>query len=313
MKTISCLLVFLVFLPPAAAGRPRRPAAAAPMEVDAAEVKRCGDQCEFVNGHTAAATPAATVSQAMAPPGDDSDKFFVSIIQQPGDAVSQQLLDDWQRSQWLQAVGVPGGLDSWSHCTIYAAGDNSQDWRWADISFEGLPSVVITAPRSGVYGDAASVVYQSDGYDGDARGLAEAMTSAIRQYVAVFADRVQAAEPTATAPPPWETEEDATPRTRPLVDRVPRIPPAERPLLRVIPWGLLVSGLAGGVTLPLIVGAIIFALRRVRSYRVAAGINTILTDDQMARLIDLLNTIGVDEAEPDERSVNKKRSRKKPR
>jgi len=277
--------------------------ATAPMEVDQAEIRRCGDMVELVAGRES--TAAGAVSEAMAPPADDADKFFISIIRAAADDVSDQLLEDWDRSPWLRSLAIPHDLASWSHCTVFTAGDQSQDWRWSDIDLEGLPTILVTPPRSGIYGDPSTVIYQSDGYDGDSRQLATDISDTIKTYVENHA-RSQGLE--ATSPPPWDVPAEDGARREPHRERIPRIPPLERPGIR-LPWSLLFSGLTG-LSLPLVVAAVIWVLHAVRKHRKAAGKPQILTDAQMEKLVDLLSTIADDE---EEEELPERATRKKPR
>ena len=275
---LVAVIITLITTTAAAELRPRRifrpaadaatPAAGQVMEVDAAEVFRCGDQCHLITGHEA--TIQGVVSEAMAPPANDADKFYVSIIRQPNDPACERLLDDWVTDPSLRSLAIPGDLRSWSHCTVYTAGDESQDWRFSDIQISGYPTVLITPPRSGIYGDAATVIYQADGYDGNGQAMAEDMSSAIRRYVGMYAAHQGLQAEAEASPPPWDTPAEDGERRRPQLERIPRIPPAERPGLRLIPWSLIFTGLTG-FSLPVLVGAGSWSLRELRAARKAAG------------------------------------------
>jgi len=292
------------------ASDPATPAAGQAMEVDAAEVFRCGDQCHLITGHEA--TIQGAVSEAMAPPANDGDKFYVSIVRQPNDPACERLLDDWATDSNLRSLAMPGDLRSWSHCTVYTAGDESQDWRFSAIEITGYPTVLITPPRSGIYGDAATVIYQADGYDGDGRAMAADMSAAIRRYVGLYAAHQGLQAEAEAPPPPWDTPAEDGERRRPQLERIPRIPPAERPGFRLIPWSLIFTGLTG-FSLPVLVGAGIWLLARIRAARKAAGSEMILSDDQMARLVALLETIGADEDEnkPERRPPGRPRKKRR--
>jgi len=152
--------------------------------IDPHEIVRRGNRVEAVNTtatHAQASTDADVLA-ALAPPADDSHKWFISVITLDGCAPCKRLLADWQSSPALAAFAQPGNpRASWAHLNIYAAEDETQTWRWKNIAVKSYPTILLQPPRHGRYGNAATVVLQKSGYNGAPSELAAQLRAAIEK------------------------------------------------------------------------------------------------------------------------------------
>jgi hypothetical protein len=141
---------------------------------------------------TIQAGPETGVRRAMAPPLDDSDKWFVNFIgagshsSDKEKAATKLLLDDVKTLKF-KAYVKPDVADSWSHWQEYREDDPlQQDWLAPirpKLKAVGLPAIVIQPPSSGKYGPNKTVVCVVGGYDGDARKLQELIRVRVEAYI----------------------------------------------------------------------------------------------------------------------------------
>lgn len=122
--------------------------------------------------------------ELLAPPADDSHKWFIVIFTGKNCASCDKLKSDWSKSQHLQAWAKPGDpKNSWAHFTEFRSHDGTQRWRFERYRVNSLPTIVIQPPRNREYGEPSTVVFQQSGYDGDPEKLSQKMGSALRDYV----------------------------------------------------------------------------------------------------------------------------------
>lgn len=162
-------------------------AAAHAQSIDTREIVRRGNRVEVVNSTAAHAhnNNDAAFLAALAPPADDSHKWFITLITLDGCAPCKRLVADWQTSPALTAFAQQRDpKSSWAHLNIYAAEDETQAWRWQNIAVKSYPTILVQPPRSGIYGNAATVVLQKSGYNGQPEQLAEQLRAAIKRHVA---------------------------------------------------------------------------------------------------------------------------------
>jgi len=200
---------------------------AAPPEVDAAEVMRLGDVVQHVSGIRQDATDIFV--EAMGVPEDDSDKWFISVLTMQGCAPCAKLKTDWESSPWLRALADPHDpKKSWAHYAVYNREDKSQAFRFAGLNVKSYPTIIVQPPRSGRYGEPATVVYQS-GYGGDPEKLARQITAAVRQYVKTLdgGAREGSTDSVAGSDPPWTP----TPKIDPIGPDGSPVFPDGRPLI----------------------------------------------------------------------------------
>lgn len=201
-------------------------------QVERDEVIRRGDFVQMV-GMGPRAYIDELFAQAVAPPADDSAKWFVYIITMQGCQPCERLKADWNKSADLLAFAKPDDpANSWAHFTIYDKDDTSQAFRFSKIQLTSFPTVIVQPPRNKAFGDPKTVVFQHTGYDGDARKLASAMSTAIKRYVATLPKRDGVAQ---GVRPPWSPPPKPSPNPpvvipdQPLVVPGPNIPPDPTP------------------------------------------------------------------------------------
>lgn len=152
-------------------------------EVDSAEVHRRGDYVTVVGeGSRGAADEAYT--RAMAPPLDDSDKWFVSVFYDESDT-SKKLLKDFDNDASLLAfVYAQEPYKPWAHYNVYNVKDATQKWRVDGFKVTTVPTIVVQPPRNGIWGSPRTVVFHSGNYlYQDPQALGTMMSSAVQQYV----------------------------------------------------------------------------------------------------------------------------------
>lgn len=282
---------------------------AASVEVDRAEVLRMGNLVQPLGQGIGAAGTDAFV-EAMGPPASDADKWFISVLSMRGCGACEQLKRDWATSRHLLALAHPNEpKESWAHYNVYLREDRSQAFRFENLKVTAYPTVLVQPPRNGRYGDPKTVVFQSV-YGGNPEQLAENITRAIRLYVSKFeATQVprHAAGAVRQGPvgidPPWQP----APQVDPFVPSVtpafpnarPLIPPIfdERKPLFEIPWASIITALATGVSLPVIIAVAIWLIYFIREKRKAAGKPLLLDDETLERLVELLREVAQSEAQ----------------
>lgn len=256
--------------------------------------------------HSLQSSVAGQADDVIGMPADDSHKWFVTMITSRGCSACERLKADWKASPHLQAWARPGDqAESWAHYNEFVHGDRTQDWRWEGIKIAAYPTILIQPPRSGQFGNPATLVWQFSGYSGDPEKLSAAMANAVRAYIAKQQYRQQksgyvhtglqadtegieqspgegdiAIDPpfpltpvTPTpATPAWPFPTTPTTPTVPTVPTNPTLPAAMTMLLQVL-TGLL----AGGGTTNLLLIALI-GVQLWRAFRKATG-QPLLLDD----------------------------------
>lgn len=262
-------------------------------QVDRDETLRRGDMVTRAGSGPRDAGIGA-IADAMAPPADDSNRFFFSVILD-GSEASRQLESDLAKNDYLRAFVRPDEpRTSWAHFNRYQWNDNTQSWRWKSIKVSSYPVILIQPPRNKRYGDPATVVCQLNGYT-DAKTASNKIRKAVAEYVRRQAE-------TAPTPGPRQTEQErgydspfALPPATPSPAPAPpmpafEIPPQMQPQPNVNAGALLVSALVsllGGNLTNLLLLAIL-AMQGWRYYRTKSGLPTLLADDQFSALIDTL-------------------------
>lgn len=155
------------------------------------EIIRRGDVVEEL-GQVRTDSPQAYVFAALAPPPDDSHKWYISLITKENCPWCELLKKHFAETEELRAwVNVENQAESWAHYNVYRQEDRTQDWRWKNLHIRGYPTLIVQPPRNREWGDPAAVVMQKTGYDGNARALSTAMRKAIETYVRALQTRGQ--------------------------------------------------------------------------------------------------------------------------
>lgn len=133
-----------------------------PGEVDFAEVARWGDRV-VVSGEGARAGAEVLYTQALAPPADDSDQWYVTVWGSSQDAATAALVKAFERDGNLAPFIATPPADPqaqekprpWAHFNVYYADDPMQKWRFDAFSIPlagPFPVVTIQPPRNGAMG-----------------------------------------------------------------------------------------------------------------------------------------------------------------
>jgi len=182
--------------------------------VDQSEIVRMGDMVQHVDGKAHGQSDVDTFVEAMRPPEDDSDKWFISVVGSEGCGACQRLKRDWSQSSSLLALANRDNpKESWAHFNWYYSEDQSQAWRFKNISITEYPTVIVQPPRNGRYGKGSTVVYQAAGYNGDPQKLAKDIVASVRMYVSKLENHPSVATDFGVNPPwrPAPNDEQVVP------------------------------------------------------------------------------------------------------
>lgn len=151
-------------------------------EVFEAEVFRRGDAIQSLGSWSDSSD--AVVLDALAPPPDDSHKFFITVLTKDKDPESETLKRDFQTQKDLHSW-IADGKDelAWAHYTVIRSEDATQREFFKDVKYSKLPLLIVQPPANGVYGDNSTIIAQSEGYDGDYMKLSHLIRDRITQYV----------------------------------------------------------------------------------------------------------------------------------
>lgn len=288
-------------------------------EVDTAEVLRRGDMVTQAGTGIASNPDELAYLTAIAPPADDSHKWFVTVITSKtiNTPQGEKLKSDFRNAPELLAfVAAPEEAKSWAHYNEYLAEDTTQQFRLKDYKLAGYPAIVLQPPRDGSWGSAATVVFQSSEYNGDSKKLADAIRSSIRAYsakmhtlgypkLAIKSPRLDssvvvnggARQQPAGVDPPFRQYTDPLPPD-------PRMPSQYPPASQVSPngnplslLGLLISSLFGGQSLSMLAALAIFVNTAMycwdwyRAWLKNQGKEPVFTDAQKAEIAAFLTSI----------------------
>lgn len=160
-----------------------------------AEILRRGAMVEHVNGLRSgdeAEADAEAFVEAVAPPADDSHKWFFTLVVTRGCQWCEKMRSDFANSQYLKPwVNVKDSKESWAHWQVVQIEDQSQAWRWKNVRPTRFPALIIQPPLNRSFGDPATVVYMHQGYL-EPEKLDAAIRTAIREYTRKVAPQYRA-------------------------------------------------------------------------------------------------------------------------
>lgn len=232
-------------------------------EVDKDAVLRRGDYAEHIQPGTIRNPAQVLWGQVSGPPPSDAHKWTIGVIYHPKCPTCAKLKTDWASDAELRAFAKPeleNQKDSWAHFGWYDKDDASQQWRWANLKVTAYPTIIVSPPRNGEYGEPKTVVCQQTyGKGSTPSQLAKDIRQGITRYLGTLprkaADDELAALPGSgviAAPSPVQVK----PKADPPVDvgilpadptqhlRVP--PPPPNPILPSGGFGWLPYLLGGG-------------------------------------------------------------------
>lgn len=201
------------------------------------EIQRRGAMVERI-GPAAEVHAGGHLVDALAPPPDDSHKWFLTLVVARDCPACEQMRADFKRSPALAAWVCPQEAHrSWAHWQVIQADDASQAWRWQEVPLSRFPAVILQPPINRVFGDPHAVVYLHQGYL-PPEELSDGIRRAIRRYVGKLAS-APAARGTASHPPAPPHRAGAAPLTSlPAGNSPPQGPaplPARGPLSANVP------------------------------------------------------------------------------
>jgi hypothetical protein len=164
------------------------------------EIQRRGTMVEHVRG-TEGETDEALLAfvEAVAPPADDSHKWFFTLVVTRGCPWCDKMRADFASHPKLKAwVNVKDPKQSWAHWQVIQIEDQSQAWRWKNVKPTQFPTLIVQPPMNRSFGDPATIVYMHQGYI-DPDKLDEELRAAIRAYTKKVAPQYQA----------WKREQSA--------------------------------------------------------------------------------------------------------
>jgi len=280
-------------------------------QVDISEVIRRGDMVEHVNGIAQNENdPKNRLIEEMAVPEDDSGKWFVSVVSTPGCPHCEKLKSDWKTNEYLRSLAIPGDPHkSWAHLAFYTKGDQSQDWRWKNITFRGYPTIIVQPPRSGEYGPVSDIVYLHAGYPGPeklTRGIIDAIKLRISTVTTKAMQIRGPPDNVVGVDPPWDIQPKPDRNTRPLLPRlVPDVPPKEAPA--PFPGWAIPTLMAGGPLAWVGIAALAwFGFTQIREWRKRQGDKLLINDQMMAMLESLAKKFDIERDPPSPTEEKKK-------
>lgn len=137
---------------------------------------------------TIAAGEIDIIADALAPPEDDSHKWFITLVTQdkcqPCEALKAAFIQKEPLKAW---VNVDDVAKSSTHYQVRRVEDSTQkDWMKsleAEIQKGVFPLLVIQPPRNGEFGPNKTVVAVLHGFDGDCEKYSQRIRDAIVNYV----------------------------------------------------------------------------------------------------------------------------------
>lgn len=129
------------------------------------EIARRGTMVEHVTGITDEDPAREAFLAAVAPPPDDSHKWFLTLVVTRGCKYCEQMRADFERDERLRVwADVKDPKQSWSHWQVVQIEDPSQAWRWKSVKPTRFPTIILQPPINRSFGDPATVVYMHQGY-----------------------------------------------------------------------------------------------------------------------------------------------------
>lgn len=167
---------------------------------------------------------------ALAPPADDSGKWFITLIYKPGDADSEAMRNtiahDPDVRAWIDAGDPHHSVTHYQERSVTDA--TQRDWLAAvqsAIEKGGLPVVLLQPPLSGKFGPPKTIVKTLHGKM-TGRNLVEKLTDAVLAYVETLESSIGVQQPSSGNPvgvaPPFNVQPPAAPAP-------PVQPPADAP------------------------------------------------------------------------------------
>lgn len=172
------------------------------------------------------------MAEALAPPIDDSAKWFLTLVYRPNEQQSMALKQVIETSPAMRAwVHVREPSHSTLHYQVRSIDDGTQrDWLrnlQPAIQKNGLPCVVIQPPHNGRFGKNETIVKMLHGVPAGAslKEQGEALSVCLRDGIVAYVQAIERPRGGIGVPPPFET------KPRPRDEAPPADAPVEWPVL----------------------------------------------------------------------------------
>jgi hypothetical protein len=237
------------------------------------EICRRGASCERVNGYQAANPLEQAFYEAMQPPSDDSDKWFITIYSSPNCPACEAMKDAFASDPVLKSWGDKDNpKDSATHFHIIDVKEPTQGWRHGRISGSQFPALIIQPPLNGKYGEATTALPKIIGFT-DAKSLARDIRDTCKTYIEQY-----------VKPDPLAKADTKTPF---------KLDEQKKTFFQVEPehkqMDLINLLLATPYAKEMMLALAVFGLIRYRKTILAKGMQPFLDEDQFADFIAILN------------------------
>jgi hypothetical protein len=148
--------------------------------------------------------------QLASVPDDDAGKWQVLLFTGPNCAPCNALKAAFSSNQNLRALAADDN-SAWAHLQVYDASNESQKFRLKDYEVTQFPTLVVTTPVGAKLCPYVQV-YRTEGFDGDADGLAQRMVEAITAFATKYPPRLTVSQH-GEAGAPWGSQPNCPPNS----------------------------------------------------------------------------------------------------
>lgn len=180
------------------------------------------------------------MAAAFAPPGDDSHKWFITLVGKPGESgfeAMRQMIASNKEEELLAWIDAAHAAHSTTHYQVRSIDDPTQkDWLAGlkpAIDKYGLPVVVLQPPRTGQFGPPATIVKAIHGRH-PAKELSELLRDGVITYVKRLEQQTLQAgirqdDRASSVPPPFNVAPQPPVNQQPLQPAQPNNLPVDWP------------------------------------------------------------------------------------
>jgi hypothetical protein len=185
---IAAMLAAVGQVPQTPPVQPQDKAAQRTIQVQQAEIYRRGD-CVQEMGVTRAAGDDL-LNDALAPPEDDSHKWFIQLVGTKGCEPCVKLKNEFEAGElaaWIHDErdenGKVVGL-AWAHFGYFDGADPKNQWRFENLGKLSYPTLIVQPPKNGEWGENSTVCVRIEGYQGDPKKVSQQIRTALKTYIA---------------------------------------------------------------------------------------------------------------------------------
>ncbi len=172
------------------------------------------------------------ISAALSPPADDSAKWFLTLIVQPGEPASEKMRATIANDPSLRAwVDTRDPSKSALHYQVRSINDRTQaDWLQGlqpAIQRSGLPLIVLQPPKNGQFGPSSTIVKLIAGVL-----TGEQLTTKLREAIVAYVQAIESpgiSQSAISVPPPFSVPPNPAPAKPEVPFEWPTVAPASTP------------------------------------------------------------------------------------